>query len=298
MTPGRTDLTMQTATRTHGLSVVLVDYNSGEFIETTITSIRRCFSSVELQIILVTSLESSTCDRIQRDPFFRGCEIVVLDQNRGFGHCNNVGAQRAKFSILGLVNPDIEFVEDATQLFATVSLALSNSRVGICTPTLLNSDRTLQQATASFTHSLRSFVGAVRKHQRMPDWTIAACIFLQTEDFLAVQGFDERIFMYCEDEELCMRFRRTLHKRVQVLINHHVVHFGGSSIAQLSEIEKYKFRSRNIEKNLRYIWQKYFGKIGGSLLTGLRLVRHLVLFVLVKSPLHRITADSILNASR
>ncbi|MFM8575297.1 MAG: glycosyltransferase family 2 protein, partial [Limnohabitans sp.] len=39
------------------------------------------------------------------------------------------------------------------------------------------------------------------------DWVNGACMVWRSQAFAALQGFDERYFMYCEDTDICLRLQ-------------------------------------------------------------------------------------------
>jgi hypothetical protein len=39
------------------------------------------------------------------------------------------------------------------------------------------------------------------------DWVNAACLFIRSDIYRALNGFDTRYFMYCEDADICLRLQ-------------------------------------------------------------------------------------------
>jgi GT2 family glycosyltransferase len=94
-------------------------------------------------------------------------------------------------------------------------------------------------------------VNGGKKTVESVDWICGACLLISQQTFKATGGFDENIFMYGEDEELCFRARKAGFK-VQRVSAGPVVHiFGGSESKMNSAIASEICRSRSyvISKN-------------------------------------------------
>ena len=81
------------------------------------------------------------------------------------------------------------------------------------------------------------------------DFICGADLFLEKKVFQELKGFDENIFMYCEDEDLCLRASKKDYKR-RVITTPKIIHLEGKS----SKISKVK---RNIMlKSYKYYFLK------------------------------------------
>ncbi len=60
------------------------------------------------------------------------------------------------------------------------------------------------------------------------DWVSGACMMIRKEVFDKIVGFDEQIYMYYEDADLCLRIKK-LGWKVYFLPHAQIYHFYGSS---------------------------------------------------------------------
>jgi len=89
-----------------------------------------------------------------------------------------------------------------------------------------------------------------------PDWVIGAFMLLPTKVIRRVGGFDEAIFMYGEDMELCYQVRK-LGLDVCYVPDFEVVHYGGSSWRRAwSEARK----EAKVHKAILYFYNKHRSK--------------------------------------
>jgi GT2 family glycosyltransferase len=98
---------------------------------------------------------------------------------------------------------------------------------------------------------LQTPANGMKKTVESVNWISGACMLISQRTFKSTGGFDENIFMYGEDEELCLRAQKAGHK-VQRVSAGPVVHvFGGYTNKMNPEIAPEIFRSRSyvISKN-------------------------------------------------
>jgi GT2 family glycosyltransferase len=166
----------------------------------------------------------------------RGCEIVDLPRNPGFGAANNAGLERARHDVTVLLNPDIELLDGRL-----LSLAASvRERDALLFPRLLNADGTIQDHAhplpGTVAEVLRAFLPARVAPQpyraeapRAVGWAIAAAVVGQTATLRRLGPFDPGAFLFYEDLELCLRAHAAgipceLHPEVALL------HMGGHAL--------------------------------------------------------------------
>lgn len=164
------------------------------------------------------------------------------DTNLGFAVASNIGAKMAKGDILIFLNPDVEIREQDLDLFVAESL---KDEIGVLAPRLIYPDGSVQPNGGGyatlftyvfqllklgyFSRKLgitgqlarvsrclpfmrKSIIGKYLKNF-LPDrtnavsfdWVSGACMIIRKSLFDEVGGFDERFFMYDEDEDLCRR---------------------------------------------------------------------------------------------
>lgn len=70
---------------------------------------------------------------------------------------------------------------------------------------------------------------------RLQDWLTGAFLMVRKDSFLKVGGFDDKLFMYAEDLELCYKLKKPK-KSFAVLPSSSIIHLGGQSSGSIMAI--------------------------------------------------------------
>lgn len=70
---------------------------------------------------------------------------------------------------------------------------------------------------------------------RLQDWLTGAFLMVRKDSFLKVNGFDDKLFMYAEDLELCYKLKKAK-KSFAVLPSVSIIHLGGQSSGSVMAI--------------------------------------------------------------
>ena len=234
---------MATGSANVGLSAVIVSYNSANVLPRCVARVRRYLAADE--VIVVDNASADDSRSAARD---LGCEVVCQPSNLGYASACNAGAMRARHEHLLFVNPDV-FVEHAD--LPQLAAALRRRPLGLLAPRYLSGDRGASTRGYSRRRPWLSLVcgealapALPRELWRLPKrqvvfspacWLTGALLFASRSEFLEIGGFDERFFLYYEDQELSNRYQaQGLPVRVTdaVSARHEA---GGSSGAQRRE---------------------------------------------------------------
>ncbi len=221
------------------VSVVVVTYNSREWIE-------RCLASVRgHETIVVDNGSSDGTVELVRATFPEA--RVVEQENVGMGAGNNTGMRLASGRYYLLLNSDAWVVGDAIERLA--EFADAHPDAAVVGPRLLNPDGSLQRSARSFptlwrlsteylflrklaprSRALNSFYegGFAHDEVRSVDWLFGACLFVSRDAADEVGLFDEDFFMFSEETDWCYRFRQA-GWQVYFFPGADVVHVGGAS---------------------------------------------------------------------
>jgi N-acetylglucosaminyl-diphospho-decaprenol L-rhamnosyltransferase len=206
------------------VSVVVVNYNSGHYLERCVRSIVDGAGEASVQIVLVDnasaddSLERAT--RVTPD-----ATVLRSDRNRGFGAAANLGVLAAEAPFVFLLNPDA--VISGGTLAGFLKVAGDHPRAGIIGCLTKNPDgsvypsaRKIPTAAESLGHMFvgpfvpgnrwsraYTIAGWDRRSERQVEWVSGSSMLLRAEALREVGVFDEAYFMYVEDVDLCTRMR-------------------------------------------------------------------------------------------
>ena len=221
------------------VSVVIVTFNSGRWIE-------RCLESVRGYDTIVVDHGSTdeTLEIVRR----RFSDVhVIEEENLGMGGGNNAGMRLASGRYFLLLNSDAWVTGDAVEQLAR--FADQQPDAAVVGPRLLNPDGSLQRSVRAFptlwrlateylflrklaprSRALNSFYEGGFNHDevREVDWVFGACLLVRRDAADEVGLFDESFFMFSEETDWCYRFHEA-GWRVFFFPGAEVVHVGGAS---------------------------------------------------------------------
>jgi len=205
------------------LSVIIVNWNSRDFLRKCLSSIYKYTEQVEYEIIVIDNGSYDGCDEMLVGEF-PGVIFIQGENNRGFAGANNVAAKRASGRMLLFMNPDVEVHSSA--ICALCSAARMREDSGAIVPRILNSDGTVQfSCVQAFPTILNQFLDSDWLRRCLPNSKLwgnealyaglvevskaegvsGACLLTPRAVFTQLGGFSERYFMYFEDMDYCNR---------------------------------------------------------------------------------------------
>lgn len=198
---------------------------------------------------------------------FPGCHAHVSERNLGFGGGQNRLAGLNGAPYLLFFNPDTEVTQPRTVERLLRSL-LDHPQAAIAGPKLVGSDGEPQRWDHGRLHGLRAQTSLRGGHSYWRPtgvaqdvaWVSGAAMLVERGAFERVGGFDERFFLYKEDEDLCHRVRqagRRIRYEPGVTIRHHgsVVAGRGAelALAERQFIEKHFAQHRRRQRIFAWI---------------------------------------------
>jgi GT2 family glycosyltransferase len=255
------------------ITVVVVNWNSGEFLEKCLVSLERLEAPVEIVVIDNASTDGSLgfLDRA-------GSRMLVLrnSRNMGFAAGCNAGWRRTEGDPVLFLNPDTECAPGSVSLLA--DCLARDEGIWAAGGNLVNRNGKTQ---AGFNVRRFPTVGSLMaemllldeiwpgnpwsRRYRMRDWDhgsprdvdqpAAACLMVRRHVLERLEGFDESFFpVWFEDVDLCRRIRNH-GGRISFRPEARFLHYGGCSLARLSQGEFLEHFHRN--------QIRYFGKHHG-----------------------------------
>jgi len=174
-------------------------------------SVALCCRDRNLHVTVTRNTSSPSDIFLKHFPF----SITVLQNSspRGFGANHNQAFAHCKEEYFCVVNPDIVLKTDP---FDSLISCLSNQKIGLVAPALVDSEGKLQDSARLFPTPgrifRRVFSGAEKKYTApssvqaiFPDWVAGMFMLFPAHVYREINGFDEQYFMYCEDADICMR---------------------------------------------------------------------------------------------
>lgn len=273
---------------TMDLSVIIVNWNTKDYLLECIRSMKTYQGNYTLEIIVVDNASSDGSVSALKIEF-PDVLIIANTHNLGFARANNQGLQVACGGYICLVNSDVVFIEDC--FGPMLAYMDEHSEVGILGPRLLWADRSMQWSCRKFPSLWITFCSAVGLSTLFPrvscfstehmgyfghdeikdvDVLVGAFLFVRYSAFSQVGPMDETYFMYCEELDWCKRFSQAGWK-VRFYSGCEVVHYGGGS----SSAEPLRFFNDYCLSNLKF-WNRYHSKVKVTAYRLLMILRYLV----------------------
>jgi N-acetylglucosaminyl-diphospho-decaprenol L-rhamnosyltransferase len=136
----------------------------------------------------------------------QGAQVIRNGQNQGYGRANNIGARAADGEFLLIVNPDVIVERDAVA--ALLDAAGRYPDAGLLAPKIVEpSGRVFFQPRSLLASSLKNPTGKLTlpEGEACAPFFSGACFLVRRELYLGLGGFDENIFLFYEDDDLCRR---------------------------------------------------------------------------------------------
>jgi N-acetylglucosaminyl-diphospho-decaprenol L-rhamnosyltransferase len=200
------------------ITVIIVSYNSASVLPGCIDALWEHLAPDQLLVVDNASTDTSATVAHQH-----GAEVIVNSVNGGFGAGCNLGARSARNDLLLFVNPDVCIMSvDAVKL---QELAMRRP-LGLLAPReLLAEDgahhdpsvrrivpwpyRVAREALGPLLpREVSSRLRTSRDSPGRRSWLSGALLFSARTEFLDLGGFDERLFLYYEDQELSRRYAK------------------------------------------------------------------------------------------
>lgn len=208
--------------------------------------LKKLLSCFQFTIVSKTILIDNSCDVLNN--FFKSPHIdyIYNNINLGFGKAHNIAFKKsieenAKYHII--INPDIEFKEDIIQ--EMIEYMNQNPNIGALMPKVVYPDGKIQRLAKLIPSPLEYFArrflpikylkNKINNKYELIDYDysypldvpfLSGCFLIFRVDVLEkIDGFDENIFLYFEDNDICRKiikagYRTVVYPFVSVIHDH------------------------------------------------------------------------------
>ncbi|MEX5519326.1 glycosyltransferase family 2 protein [Bacillus cereus] len=227
------------------ISFIIVNYNTKKITKDCVDSINKNESLKQFQyeVIIVDNDSNDGSREYFKEHAFANTIIIENDKNDGFGKANNIGVRFSKGKYIVLLNSDTLVGETNFELL--IDTIKSKNNIGVLSTKILNRDSSIQSLGFNFPSLINevklnllfwnfNFIKNLRfknysnKGLFRVDWVSGSFMIIKKEDYSSIGGFDEKIFMYAEDLDLCYRLYEE-NKYSYVLDNTSIYHLHGES---------------------------------------------------------------------
>ncbi|MEG1709038.1 MAG: glycosyltransferase family 2 protein [Acinetobacter sp.] len=231
------------------LSILIVNYNTETFIESLLIDLKeQSIQKNAFEIIIVNNVQNTLLNEvIEKNTKLHDLNIKIIssEKNVGFGRAMNLAAAHAEGAELLIGNPDLRMLQ-TDYLEQLLKHAKQHQNYGVITTRQLNDDDkdTSEYKNYEFGQNLG--------YENQTNWLCGALLLIQKTVFDQISGFDPDFFMYCEDEDLCLRVKKL--DLPLIKINElKIYHKGGSS----EPLKDYAFYHRWFKSKILFAYKHY-----------------------------------------
>lgn len=209
-----------------GLDIVIVNWNTGTYLEKCVTSLKTVHAADPALIQSVTVVDNASTDGSLNFDGVAGLPLRTIrnTSNRGFGAACNQGVRGGVAQHILFLNPDAAVSVETLRITLHVMRDPQNQNVGICGVKLVGDDGRVATSCSRFPSlpvylsdslGLAYFWPRYFKPQAMSEWPhdetryvdqiMGAYFCIRRSLFDQLGGFDERFYVYSEEVDLSYR---------------------------------------------------------------------------------------------
>jgi GT2 family glycosyltransferase len=217
-------------------TIIIVTFKSEKVIYKCLSSINNNYP------VIIIENSSNKNFKKQIENKFINVKCILAGENLGFGKANNIGLRLAKTKYVFLLNPDTVLHKDTLQVLTSNAERIKN--FALLAPIITNS------------HELN--YGFFNKKKNIKsldvfevDYIKGFALFFNKNKFLHKDFFDENIFLYLEEIDLCKRLN-FLNEKIYLISKAKIKHLGGKSHGEKFNLEM------EISRNWHWMWSNFY----------------------------------------
>jgi len=229
------------------LTIVIVTLKSENIID-------KCIKSIDENIpIIIVENSNNKKFKEEIENRYKNVKCILSGDNLGMGRANNIGIKFAETDYVFIINPDV--ILEKNTLNEIYENSKKIKKFSLLSP--INSDL-----------NFPNYKGReINKNDYSPfqvDYIDGFSMLINKKNFINNIYFDENIFLYLENDDLCLRVTRQ-GGLVYIIPTSKVLHTGANTVdsKHKEEIE--------LSRNWHWIWSKfYFNKKNFNFFTALK----------------------------
>lgn len=242
------------------VTISIVIHNQAVIAQDLLNDLSNLGNKLSAEILFTVNTDESL--PFTPHDFHHPVKIIRNERPKGFGANHNFAYKQSHGRYFCVLNPDIRLVGNP---FDVLVARLNETNAGVVAPRIVNPKGKIENSARRFPTPFGILLKALAGSPELdypqtdevyePDWIGGMFMLFNRKYFEAVQGFDERYFLYYEDVDICARLKM---KRLPVLLCPDVkaIHDGrGDSHHNL------KYMQWHLRSMLRFFASKGFLKL-------------------------------------
>ncbi len=185
--------------RPQDVTAIVVTFDSAH-------ALPECLGALRADDVPVIVVDNASTDSTVTIAEGHGAKVIRNARNEGYGRANNSGARAAESEFILVVNPDCTV--DKGAVAALVDAARRYPDAALFAPQIVEPDgRVFFQPRSLLSPYLHNHQGklVLPEGEACAPFFSGACFLIRREVFLRLGGFDDNIFLFYEDDDLCRR---------------------------------------------------------------------------------------------
>lgn len=223
-------------------AVITVYYNSSGVIGNFLSGLPEWIKTIVV--------DNASDDRHAVNNQTRPLHPIALDENVGYGAACNIGAAATDASFLLFANPDVRFSKGVIEAFLHAAADYPQAAFN----PLIYSNGSLRLRKWSRLLPGSELSKGLSPADRILPVLSGACIFIRREHFERVGGFDPKIFLFHEDDDLSVRLKQAgieLRLAADAVIEHSEGESSGRSL------KSERIKGEAMGRSLVYVMRKH-----------------------------------------
>ena len=213
------------ATRVADLSIVVVNWNTRDYLRDCLRSIYEHHGALRVEVIVIDNASADdSAEMVRRE--FPNVQLIVNDTNLGFAAANNQGLRLADGRFVLLLNPDTVVLDDV--LKRSVEYAEQHPDAGVVGCQVMQGPESVQRTCFRYPSPLHTFLWVSgllasnpasrlfgravygpwdRTTERDVEVVSGMYMLVRREALEDVGLMDEAFFVFAEEADWCYRFR-------------------------------------------------------------------------------------------
>tara|TARA_B100001093_G_scaffold509264_1_gene572967 strand:+ start:80 stop:940 length:861 start_codon:yes stop_codon:yes gene_type:complete len=266
------------------LTIIIVTIKSQKIIDDCLESI-----DPEVKKIVVENSSNQEFVNYLKDKY-KNLDCYLTGENLGMGSGNNFGINKSKTRYVMILNPDTILKKDSLNKIFEIS---KNLEFAILSPLSDNKDYPNYKIHKDLKNKKSSLFEV--------DLIDGYSMILDKEQFNGI-FFDENIFMYLENDDLCLRTKKN-GKKIYIYSNSLISHLGARAVDEKYSEELQFSRNWHWSWSRYYYKKKHFGFLNAfvfGLLVFIRSIPKSIFYFVInnklKSKLYYLRASGFINA--
>ena len=240
------------------VAIVILNWNGRKYLQDFLPAVLlSTYSNFRVVVADNGSTDDSVTYLQQNHP---GVELILFKENHGFARGYNLALQQVQADYYLLLNSDVKVVPDWIE--PLVELAENDEKIAACQPKLLSYEQPLFFEYAGACGGWLDHFGYPFARGRVFDfcetdegqyddiepifWASGAALFIRSNVFHEVGGFDPFFFAHQEEIDLCWRIQ-LLGYKIFSCPESVVYHVGGGTLPKGNSLKTYlNFRNNHI----------------------------------------------------